>query len=441
MRKPGMHRIGTVLLMLLMFQAGVAHADTVTDEAKSLLAAGKGAEAYRLLEPQESVRAGEPLFDFLLGLASLESGQNTRAVFALERVLAVDPDNVRARAEIARAYLALGETETALQEFQTVKRQGVPADVSMTIDRYIASVRRGGNETARSLTAYVEASVGYDNNVNIGPNRNSVLIPGFGNLPFKLSRDSRANDDGYASVGAGANLFQPLGKGFSLLAGVSASSRVNFSKDQFDTDSGELNLGLSRTLGQDVVTVMVQQGVHYVDDSRFRRHGGATVQWQRNLDARNQISVFGQYTQLRYPDQETRDAGRWVAGAGYAHLYREGMVAYASVYGLEEKPRQNDVDWLGFSGWGLRIGGRMNYDAQTILFVGANYEHRAYDESDPSFLRKRRDDQIGFLLGATHHFTPVWTVTPQLNLTYNKSNVALSEYHRSQFAVTVRREF
>ena len=441
MKMQGMRRVGTLLLMLFIFQAGPVRADALTDQATSLLDAGKGAEAYRLLEPQEAERAGDPLFDFLFGLAALESGENTRAVFALERVLAIQPDNVRARAEIARAYLALGETETALQEFQTVKRQGVPADVSMTIDRYIASVRRGSNETARALTAYVEASVGYDTNVNVGPNRNSVLIPGFGNLPFRLSRDSKANEDGFATLGAGANLRQPFGNGFALLAGVSASSRGNFGKQQFDTYSGDVNLGVSRTVDQDVFTVMLQEGVFYVDDSRFRNHRGITGQWQRNLDARNQFSVFGQFTELRYPDQDVRDADRSVAGAGYAHLYREGVVAYGSVYGLQEKPQERGVDWLGFSGWGGRIGGRMNYDARTVLFGGASYEHRSHKADDPSFLRKRRDDQFGVLLGASYQLSPDWTVTPQLSLTQNKSNVALSEYHRSLFSVTLRREF
>lgn len=441
MRKQGIRRVGTLMLMLLMFQAGPLRADALTDQAKFFLDAGKGGDAYNLLEPQEATRAGEPLFDFLFGLAALEVGQNTRAVFALERVLAVDPGNVRARAEIARAYLALGETETALQEFQTVKRQGVPADVSMTIDRYIASVRRGDNELARSLTGYVEASVGYDDNVNVGPNRNSVMIPGFGNLPFKLSRDSRANEDGFASLGAGANLRQPLGNGFSLLAGVAATSRGHFSKQQFDTYNGELNLGISRTVDQDVYTVMLQEGVFYVDDSRFRNHTGLTGQWQRNLDARNQVSLFAQFTQLRYPDQDVRDADRWVGGAGYAHLFREGMVAFGSVYGVEEKPQERGVDWLGFSGWGARLGGRMNFDAQTVLFSGASYEHRSYDDDDPSFLRKRRDDQFTLLFGATHHLTSVWSVTPQFNYTHNQSNVALSKYHRSLFTVTLRREF
>src|SRR5262245_64922836 len=40
------------------------------------------------------------------------------AVFALERVLALQPDNHLARAEIARAYLALGERDAARREFE-----------------------------------------------------------------------------------------------------------------------------------------------------------------------------------------------------------------------------------------------------------------------------------------------------------------------------------
>jgi len=116
-RKHQLSKIGMALFAALALQSASVIADELTDKAKGLLAAGKGAEAYQLLEPAESARAGNVEFDFLLGLAALESGQNTRAVFALERVLAMDPNNVRARAEIARAYLALGETQTAAQEF------------------------------------------------------------------------------------------------------------------------------------------------------------------------------------------------------------------------------------------------------------------------------------------------------------------------------------
>lgn len=441
MRTIKLKKIGVAILAGLALQTTLAYADALTDQAKALLDSGKGAEAYRLLEPAEPARAGEPLFDFLMGLAALEAGENTRAVFALERVLAMEPNNVRARAEIARAYLALGETQTAEQEFQTVKRQGVPADVSMTIDRYIQAIRRIEDVNATSLTGYVEATIGYDTNVNVGPNKSSVAIPGFGGLPFELSSDSRANEDGFGSVGAGFNLRTPIGGGYMLLVGMSGTSRGNFSKQQFDTQNADASVGVTRTLDSDVYTLMAQTGSVYVDNGRFRSHSGLTGQWQRNLDARNQFSVFAQYSDLQYPSEDVRDVDRWVAGASFAHLYREGIMSFASAYFVQERPQKSGVGWLGFDGFGVRVGGRMNYDAQTVLFGGATWEYRDYNKEDPSFLSKRRDNQYGLALGATHYFNKEWSVTPQLSLTLNDSNIDLNEYNRELFSVTVRREF
>jgi len=126
----------------LLFASGMARADAVTDNARALLDKGDAKAAYALLEPLESQRAGNPDYDFLLGLAAIEIGKHTNAVFAFERVLAVDPNHVRARAEIARAYLALGETKTAKQEFESVQKQGVPPEAAATIDRLISAVER-----------------------------------------------------------------------------------------------------------------------------------------------------------------------------------------------------------------------------------------------------------------------------------------------------------
>lgn len=117
------------LLALLALLPGFALADELTDRAKTLLEQNKATEAFALLDTEENVRAGEVSYDLLLGVSALESGQNTRAVFALERVLAVEPNNARARAEIARAYLAMGDTTAARQEFESVQKQGVPPEV------------------------------------------------------------------------------------------------------------------------------------------------------------------------------------------------------------------------------------------------------------------------------------------------------------------------
>ncbi len=432
---------GLVSACFVCFQPISVFADQLTDEALALLNANKGSAAYALLEPQESARAGDTGYDFLLGLAALEVGQNTRAVFALERVLAIDPTNVRARAEIARAYLALGEVETAQQEFETVQKQGVPADVSLTLDRYIAAAKRIGNQNKPTVNAYVESVFGYDTNVNVGPNRSSVVIPGFSSTPAILSSDSRANKDIYGQLGGGLNARVPVSKDVALLAGFSGAQRWNQDVSQFDMGNFDANAGVVVTAEKNVFTLMGQFGSVSIDNARYRTAAGATGQWQYNLDARNQISGFVQYSNLHYVVQTIRDANRWVGGAAYAHMLKDGVVGFGSVYLVKEKPQEASVDFIGFDGVGFRLGAKADLSSKATLFGGLSYEHRSYSAVDPSFLVERKDDQYGLLLGATYGFAKDWTVTPQVTLTRNQSNTELNEYHREVVSLAIRREF
>ena len=112
----GWRRACVLLIALALLTAGTARADAITYEAAALLEAGDSQGAYDLLSPLEVDRAGDPRFDYLLGLAALETGRATEAVFAFERVLAVEPGNLLARADMARALAALNEMESARRE-------------------------------------------------------------------------------------------------------------------------------------------------------------------------------------------------------------------------------------------------------------------------------------------------------------------------------------
>ena len=205
--------------------------------------------------------------------------------------------------------------------------------------------------------------------------------------------------------------------------------------------SGDANIGVSTTQGPDVYSVMADASVVSVEGDRNRNVVGFAGQWQRNLDARNQVSVFAKYSNLHYRGQDSRDADRWMLGGTYAHVFRDGVVGFAQGYVVNERPQLATAPWLGFMGAGFRVGGRMNYDPQTVLFGTVAYEVRRHDVSDPSFLVTRRDNQYGLILGATHNLSKDWSVTPQLTLTRNDSNTELNEYHREMFSVTIRREF
>ena len=100
----------SVTALFCLFRS-LAFADEILDRAQRLIQQNNPQAAYQLLEPLESKRAGEVDFDYLFGIAALDSGHRERAVFALERVLAVNPNHAQARAEIARAYFEMGENE------------------------------------------------------------------------------------------------------------------------------------------------------------------------------------------------------------------------------------------------------------------------------------------------------------------------------------------
>src|SRR3546814_13654886 len=53
-------------------------------------------------------------------MAALDAGRYGESVIALQRVLAVQPNNAPARAELARAYALAGDIDTARAEFATV---------------------------------------------------------------------------------------------------------------------------------------------------------------------------------------------------------------------------------------------------------------------------------------------------------------------------------
>jgi predicted Zn-dependent protease len=111
--------------------------------ARAAQAAGQAGRAYELLAPLADARAGDPAFDYALGLAAVDSGRPSEAIVALQRVLAVQPNNGPARAELARAYAAIGDIDTARAEFDTVVGDpSIPDPVRQRFSRLVRDFDR-----------------------------------------------------------------------------------------------------------------------------------------------------------------------------------------------------------------------------------------------------------------------------------------------------------
>lgn len=427
------------IVFLLLAVQNVASADEILDRARALVTQKNPKAALELLLPLEGARAGNIEYDYLLGIAALDAGDAQQAVFALERVLAVNPNYQQARAEIARAYVELGERDNAKREFQNVLAANPPAEVRQTIDRLLSALVSNG----RRLSSYLELGVGTDSNVNSATASGQVALPALGGAVVNLGAGGASLGDNYASLAAGTNLVQPLSEEWALIAGASANGKLNSTQKQFDTNALDGNIGARWTRDKEVVSAGLQAQTFSVNNTRFRDTAGIVAQWQHNYSDKRSVTVFTQYSELKYPTQGIRDARRNIYGLAFA----EGLggarnaVIFGSVFTGQEKENAPGVAHLGHRPVGARIGGQMDFFPKAVLFGSLGTEQRRYGGQEPLFLVGRTDNQVDVRAGINYSLAQDWLLTPQLSYTDNKSNIATSQYTRSMASVVLRRDF
>ena len=426
--------------MLLVVASCGALCDELTDRAKQLLEQRRGREAYELLLPHESERAGELEYDYLLGIAANDAGEAERAVFALERVLALQPQNHVARAEIARAYLALGERDAARREFETVRGQPIPEQAKASIERFLAAIRAA--DTTR-VDGLLELGMGYDTNVNAATSAAQVALPALGGVIATLDPLTTRRGDGFGALAGGINVTHKLSEMWALVGNASGSARLHPHEDQFDQMTLDASLGARWSRGRDAITLGGQLQSFQLDYARYREVAGAVAQWQHSYDDNRQISLFGQHARLRYPTQSIRDADRDVLGIAYGRAFtvRYAPVVFGSAYAGRERQLASEVPNVGYDLWGVRVGAQMSFGRGWGVFASAAFEERDYGGPEPIFLETRRDRQTDLGIGVSYLLRAHTTVVAQVAYTDNRSNIPISRFDRTVAGISVRFTF
>jgi tetratricopeptide (TPR) repeat protein len=430
----------SIIAAALAVATTCAFADALTDRAKQLMRDRQHKQAYDLLLPQEPNRAGDPEFDYLLGIAALDAGDPERAIFALERVLAMQPNNHVARAEIARAYLAVGEREAARREFQTVREQRIPEEAKQSVDRYLSAIAAAD---VTQVQGYFEIGVGHDSNVNSATSDSRIALPGLGGIIAILDPRSTEEAAGFGALAGGVNITHKLSESFAVVGAGSASAKIIPEADQFNTTWADGSLGGRWTVGKEAITLGVQGQTFSLAMDTYRQTAGFVAQWQHNFSERHQLSLFGQALELHYPDQSIRDVDRGVAGIAWGRALEGNYspVIFASVYAGAENEQAEDVPHLGHELAGVRLGGQVRVRTGLSLFASLSYEQREYGGVEPVFLVEREDKQTDLTVGLSALLRPGTTLIAQYAYTDNSSNIVISDFDRNLFSVSMRFNF
>ena len=210
------------------------NATATLQEAQDLLSSGRAQEAYELLAAHEADWAGAPLFDYLLGMAALDSGRPGEAIFSLQRVLAAEPGFAGARMELARAHYEAGELAAARTQFEYLLTQSPPESTRVVIQRYLDSIQGRGRSAGGGVTPFFEFGAGYDSNAN-----GSTSDENF--LGFTLDANNIETSSPFFELAAGLGHIAPLGESSAWLNGMRLSHRFNPDADFIDQSIGALN--------------------------------------------------------------------------------------------------------------------------------------------------------------------------------------------------------
>ena len=428
--------------LLCIAASAQAEIDSTVKEATAMMLAGQPDAAFDRLAPQEAPRAGDTDFDLALGLAANQAHKFSRAIFALERVLLVQPNNAQAATELARALFAVGKGDEARAMLTRARADGAPVEVGTSLDHFLQALDKVDTRGRSSFKAFVEGGLGSDDNVNSAPNDSSVSVPAYGGTVVPLNADGIKTSASFAVLRGGVSNRYALNPQWSLFGKLGAALRANDgSANQFDTKNYAGLGGAAYRHEKNEFSLGLRVATDDLYSNSFRQQSGVLGEWIYRLDGFRQFGTFVQLGDVRYSSQSARDAKRQVLGTTYAQIFPSGLTAYGGVYLGTERTFDPLANALGHNLSGLRIGVQKRWSTAVSVFANAGYEQRTFSGDDALFQVTRGDQQSTLDLGLSWIPAPLWRITPQLSLVHTQSNIAINQFDKNSVSVIARRDF
>ncbi|MEK6211323.1 MAG: tetratricopeptide repeat protein [Pseudomonadota bacterium] len=436
---------GSVVLFALYLICQNVFADGPDlEKAEELLRANRAQEAYDLLEPFEFDQAGELKFDYLLGLAALESGKPAKASLVFERVLAVEPRYLGVRLDLARSYFQIGDLARATQEFQTVLAQSPPPDLKANAERYLQEIEQAKAPRPFYLSSYIEIGGGRDDNVNSSTSNNQINLPG---ASFLLDQASLKRGDNYATAGIGAEMGYVLSPLWSVFAGGDTRYR---SYNQIDTaDYGTLDgrMGVGLNLGRHFFRLGTTGGRFFLDDRVYRDSYGGNAEYRYQAGDRDQLSINGQYVAFRHlsalleTSKFDHDFDQALASFGWMHVLASGRTLFSiNLNGGHEDDVGDREDGAALLG-GARAFAQTALTEKIGVFTTFGAQRTKYDKENERFKVVRADWLYDATIAIIWQFANKWSLRPQVTYIKNRSNIQIYDFTRADMALNLRRDF
>jgi tetratricopeptide (TPR) repeat protein len=428
----------------------------VLENARRLLNQSNPKQAYMDLIQHEGRLAGNIDYDYLLGVAALDSGKIEDAIIAFERVLAVNPNHAGAQMDLARAYFMAGSFDLAEAAFRSLAESNPPPVAQQTITRYLEAIEARKRQTAPGWSGYTELALGYDDNITGVPTDfGAAAQQSFGIVGIEATGNSVKRKAGFGNAAAALEYSHPLSRGWGLFAGGEAKGRGYDGESEFNSLSGELRAGAALNDGATQWRLaggysrFDQEGAYEGEPTitNDRRNAFAQGDWKYMLDPKTQVGLGLQYSQLRFPTNPVEDFNQvYLTGSWLRSFEAKGVpLVYLAAFASDDEAVNKLPDGVTDKSknlYGLRGYFQYSLTPKLNLFNALGfvlrYDKDAYARS--TTVENGRDRFGEFLVGVNWQFRKSCAMRTQWSFTRNMSNIDLYDFNRNEVSTAVRCE-
>jgi tetratricopeptide (TPR) repeat protein len=424
------------------------------ERAKAALAAGNAKQAYSDLAPLQNQLSGQPEYDYLLGVAALDSGRIDEAIIAFERVLAVIPNHAGAQMDIARAYYAAGSFDLAEAAFLKLQASNPPPAAQQAIGRYLEAINSRKAQTRAGWSGYGELGIGYDSNITGVPQDfGAAAEQSFALVGVQPTGNSVKRDAAFVQGGIGAEYSRPLSRGWSLFAGGDLRGRAYQDERLFNSAAVDVRMGAAQNSGTDQWRAALsyqhfdQEGDAPGDPkpTNDRRMGGVLLDWRHSADTKTQYGLGLQLNAVRFPTNEIEDFDQAFVSTSYLKSFERAGVPllYVTAFGSYDKAKNKFAD--GETDKSKTLAGARAYLQYSFSpklqgFTGLALIHRRDLEefARSTTVADGRDNYGEALLGFAWQFRDRCGLRLQYIYSRNASNIDIYDFDRHEVSSTIR---
>ena len=455
----GLHaaRLAFLPLVLLPLSVSVAANPQVLIDAQKQLAASNPKQAYMLLIAEQDKLSGTPDFDYLLGVAALDSGRVEESIIAFERVLAANPKNAGALMDLARAYFTAGSLDLAETTFQQLQRSSPPAATAATIDRYLRAIADKRDLRKRALAAWGEVSLGYDSNITGVPNDFTKAVVSAFNIPgVDATGNSIKRKAPYLGAAMGADITFPLTPSWSGSVGGDVRGRAYRKEADFNSVSAEARASAAWASGGQGLKLggsfgrYNQEGLAPGDPkpTNERNTGTLGTDYHYSLADGQQLSGGVSGSRVRFLHNSIEDFNAVAVSLGWLRNFAGAGSPVLQLSGYFSRDRALEKLADGVSDKSKNVGGVRSYFQYALtdrlaLFNVAGFTLRR-DQSGfarATEIEHGRDRLADVTLGVNWRFQPRCMLRAQWFGSRNDSNIAIYDYNRNEFSSNIRCDF